>query len=528
MTMAAPGGYGGYGGHGGIAYAAPAVSYAAPAVSYAAPAVSYAAPAISYAAPAKVAIAAAPAISYAAPAKVAIAAAPAIIKAVEPEPYDPNPKYSFAYGVSDHSTGDSKSAEEHLENGVIHGSYSLTEADGSIRKVTYTADKINGFNAVVEKSGQAIIAKPVAVAAAVPVAKVAYAAPAVTYAAPAVTKVAYAAPAVAKVAYAAAPAYYGAIILKVTIVCLALVAAIDCALLRAPLAAPVAAALPINTEIDPHPQYAFAYNVQDALTGDSKSQQEVRDGDVVKGSYSVVDADGSLRTVFYTADPINGFNAIVQRGPVPVAAPIVAPRPVLAPRPVALVILSALLAVASAVVIPAPAYPGLHGPLLAHGLHGPLLAPALHGPALLPKLAAPIYPTLAKTVVAKVAAPEPYDPNPQYSFSYDVHDHSTGDVKSQQETRNGDTVQGAYSLIEPDGTRRLVEYTADPIHGFNAVVHREPVAVKVAPVAKILAPAPLLHAAPLIAKPLLPAYPALAKVAAPLAYPAHLGYPAYH
>lgn len=83
-------------------------------------------------------------------------------------------------------------------------------------------------------------------------------------------------------------------------------------------------------------------------------------------------------------------------------------------------------------------------------------------------------------------------------------------------------------MIEPDGTRRLVEYTADPVHGFNAVVHREPAAVKVAPVAKVLAPAPLLHAAPVIAKavvpsyPALPALPALAKVAAPY------GYPAYH
>lgn len=102
-----------------------------------------------------------------------------------------------------------------------------------------------------------------------------------------------------------------------------------------------------------------------------------------------------------------------------------------------------------------------------------------------------------------------------------MQDHSTGDVKSQQETRNGDVVQGAYSLIEPDGTRRLVEYTADPVHGFNAVVHREPAAVKVAPVAKVLAPAPLYHA-PIIAKPVLPAY---AKLPAPLALPA---YPAYH
>lgn len=33
------------------------------------------------------------------------------------------------------------------------------------------------------------------------------------------------------------------------------------------------------------------------------------------GSYSLVEPDGNIRTVIYTADPINGFNAIVQRGP---------------------------------------------------------------------------------------------------------------------------------------------------------------------------------------------------------------------
>uniref|UniRef100_A0A1I8PJC5 Larval cuticle protein A2B n=1 Tax=Stomoxys calcitrans TaxID=35570 RepID=A0A1I8PJC5_STOCA len=125
--------------------------------------------------------------------------------------------------------------------------------------------------------------------------------------------------------------------MQITFICLAMVAVMECALLRAaaPVAvapAPVAPAL-LHTEVDPHPQYAFAYNVQDALTGDSKSQQEVRDGDVVKGSYSVVDADGSLRTVFYTADPINGFNAVVQRGPVPVAVA----RPVAPVAPVAAV-----------------------------------------------------------------------------------------------------------------------------------------------------------------------------------------------
>lgn len=55
-------------------------------------------------------------------------------------------------------------------------------------------------------------------------------------------------------------------------------------------AAPVAALAPavpavaaVNTNYDPLPQYTYAYNVQDALTGDNKSQQETRDGDVVKG-----------------------------------------------------------------------------------------------------------------------------------------------------------------------------------------------------------------------------------------------------
>lgn len=71
-------------------------------------------------------------------------------------------------------------------------------------------------------------------------------------------------------------------------------------------------------EYDPHPQYKFAYNVQDAVTGDSKSQSEERDGDVVNGHYSLVDADGYKRTVHYTADPVNGFNAVVNREPLAV------------------------------------------------------------------------------------------------------------------------------------------------------------------------------------------------------------------
>ncbi|XP_017151355.1 trichohyalin [Drosophila miranda] len=68
---------------------------------------------------------------------------------------------------------------------------------------------------------------------------------------------------------------------------------------------------------------------------------------------------------------------------------------------------------------------------------------------------------------------EDYDSRPQYSFAYDVRDTLTGDDKRQEEKRDGDLVKGQYSLIEPDGTRRIVEYTADDASGFNAIVSNQ-------------------------------------------------------
>ncbi|KAH8391553.1 hypothetical protein KR200_010506, partial [Drosophila serrata] len=68
---------------------------------------------------------------------------------------------------------------------------------------------------------------------------------------------------------------------------------------------------------------------------------------------------------------------------------------------------------------------------------------------------------------------EDYDSRPQYSFAYDVRDTLTGDDKRQEEKRDGDLVKGQYSLIEPDGTRRIVEYTADDASGFNAIVSKQ-------------------------------------------------------
>jgi hypothetical protein len=114
----------------------------------------------------------------------------------------------------------------------------------------------------------------------------------------------------------------------------------------------------------------------------------------------------------------------------------------------------------------------------------------------------------AAKVAAPVAVDTDYEPNPQYSYAYDIQHALTGNSKGQQESRSGDVVQGSYSLVEPDGTRRTVEYTADPVNGFNAVVHREP-AVVAASVAKVATP--IAYAASAVAK-----FTAPAAYAAPL------------
>ncbi|KAK3926862.1 Cuticle protein [Frankliniella fusca] len=155
-----------------------------------------------------------------------------------------------------------------------------------------------------------------------------------------------------------------------------------------------------------------------------------------------------------------------------------------------LVIVSALLAVANAGVI-SPLGLGLvggHGGALIGSPLGPtvLTAPALSGAV------------LAGHVGLAAPEVEPYDPHPRYSYSYGVSDPHTGDSKSQTEVRDGDVVKGQYSLVDPDGTRRVVDYVADPINGFNAVVRKDALAVHPAP-AVLAAPAVhAVHAAPAV------------------------------
>lgn len=98
-----------------------------------------------------------------------------------------------------------------------------------------------------------------------------------------------------------------------------------------------------------------------------------------------------------------------------------------------------------------------------------------------------------------------YDEPAQYEYGYSVNDDHTGDYKSHTEKRDGDIVHGRYEVVDPDGFKRIVEYTADAHNGFNAVVTREPTDIKIPQpvpvvqkvVQKVIAPEPVKY----IAKP---------------------------
>ncbi|XP_061499237.1 cuticle protein 19 [Anopheles gambiae] len=71
--------------------------------------------------------------------------------------------------------------------------------------------------------------------------------------------------------------------------------------------------VPEHKDYHDHPKYKFEYGVKDPHTGDHKTQWEVRDGDVVKGQYTLHEADGTERVVDYKSDGHNGFEADVKK-----------------------------------------------------------------------------------------------------------------------------------------------------------------------------------------------------------------------
>lgn len=162
--------------------------------------------------------------------------------------------------------------------------------------------------------------------------------------------------------------------------------------------------------------YEFKYEVHDEKTGDIKRQQETGTHGNVKGQYSLIDSDGFRRLVEYTADAHKGFEAKVTREKTHYKVPV---------------------------------------PERKHADH---------------------WSSEPKHEEHKAESWEhKEDESPKkYDFKYEVHDSHTGDIKRQSETSENGHVKGQYSLIDADGYRRVVKYTADPHHGFQATVEREP------------------------------------------------------
>lgn len=79
-----------------------------------------------------------------------------------------------------------------------------------------------------------------------------------------------------------------------------------------------------------------------------------------------------------------------------------------------------------------------------------------------------------------------------YDFSYSVQDPTTGDIKSQEESRRNGNVRGQYSWVDADGVRQIVDYQADDQNGFQSEHRREPAILRSRPhhIVQII-PAPL-------------------------------------
>ena len=117
--------------------------------------------------------------------------------------------------------------------------------------------------------------------------------------------------------------------------------------------------------------------------------------------------------------------------------------------------------------VPAAAHQA-HVPIFTHEAHVPAVTHEAHVPAVTHESHVPVVPHHAH----KEAHVVDYYAHPEYKFEYGVNDPHTKDHKSHWEQRDGHVVKGAYTLDEADGTKRVVEYTADKKSGFNAVVKR--------------------------------------------------------
>jgi len=60
-----------------------------------------------------------------------------------------------------------------------------------------------------------------------------------------------------------------------------------------------------------------------------------------------------------------------------------------------------------------------------------------------------------------------FDSNPQYTYKYQVSDEKEQTYIAHDENRNGGSVTGQYSYVDPNGSLIIVKYTADDTNGYT-------------------------------------------------------------
>ncbi|KAK4879637.1 hypothetical protein RN001_007783 [Aquatica leii] len=311
-----------------------------------------------------------------------------------------HPKYEFKYGVHDHHTKDQHSQHEVRDGDHVKGEYSLHEPDGTVRVVKYSADHKSGFNAEVIKKGHAVKTD--------------------------------------LKCSASSNAFW-----TLGTICspkiLLLVFCVTCAIGKPGHSTSYTSISHHDSghgydddHHNGHPKYEFKYGVSDPHTKDEHSQHEVRDGDHVKGEYSLHEPDGTVRVVKYSSDHKSGFNAkVITKGH--------AVHPDTHKQEAFNVFIMVCFV---SFVNCKPGHGTSYTSFSVHNDHGG------YG----------------------VHDDDDHKRHPKYEFKYGVSDHHTKDQHSQHEVRDGDHVKGEYSLHEPDGTIRVVKYSADHKSGFNAEV----------------------------------------------------------
>lgn len=198
------------------------------------------------------------------------------------------------------------------------------------------------------------------------------------------------------------------------------------------------------------PKYQYNYEVHDEKTGDIKRQHESVENGKVTGQYSLIDADGYRRIVEYTADDVNGFQATVRREQTDYKMPVQEQR--------------------AEEIQQSTEQAQAQEPEVQ----------AAQEPAAEAEAAMPEQQQEQQMMMEQPAQMEQQQPEQQaetfkpYNFRYEVHSANTGDIKRQHESSENGQVKGQYSLIDSDGYRRVVQYTADAMNGFQAMVRREP------------------------------------------------------